>query len=134
MRLKTPANFYIRGQSQSRKSYLPLVRATLRHLEELFNPVPTEIIYCYGIYHKEFEELLQTLLCLALVEGFPDNLCDMVRGHDNSLDLLDGFMSQCSNDQHSSNLFTRGSHHLGISVLYLMQNLFPPGDRSRTTV
>ena len=29
-------------------------------------------------------------------------------------------------------LFTRGSHHRGISVLYLTQNLFPPGKLSHT--
>ncbi len=36
-------------------------------------------------------------------------------------------MSQCSNDPRVADLFTRGSHHRGISVLYLTQNLFPPG-------
>ena len=41
-------------------------------------------------------------------------------------------MSQCSNDQRVVDLFTRGSHHRGISVLYLAQNLFPPGKLSRT--
>ena len=41
-------------------------------------------------------------------------------------------MSQCSNDQRVADLFTRGSHHRGISVLYMTQNLFPPGKLSRT--
>ena len=129
VRFKTPANFYICGQSQSGKSYL--VRSMLRHAEELFNPVPTKIIYCYGIYQKEFEQMLQTVPNLTLVEGFPDNLCEMTRGHDNSLVVLDDLMSQCSNDPRVSDLFTRHSHHLGMSVLYLTQNLFPPGERSR---
>jgi ABC-type proline/glycine betaine transport system ATPase subunit len=75
VRFKTPANFYISGQSQSGKSYL--VRSMLRHAEELFNPVPTKIIYCYGIYQKEFEEMLQSMSNLTLMEGFSDNLCEM---------------------------------------------------------
>ena len=41
-------------------------------------------------------------------------------------------MGECSKDQRVSDLFTRGSHHKGISVLYLTQNLFPPGKLSRT--
>ena len=41
-------------------------------------------------------------------------------------------MSQCSNDTRVSDLFTRGSHHRGISVFFLTQNLFPPGKLSRT--
>ena len=66
------------------------------------------------------------------MEGFPDNLSDMVRGHDHSLVDLDDLMSQCSNDQRVADLFTCGSHQRGISVLYLMQYLFPPGKLSRT--
>ena len=112
VRFKTPANFYICGQSQSGKSYL--VRSMLRHAEELFNPVPTKIIYCYGIYQKEFEQMLQSMPNLTLVEGFPENLCEMTSGHDNSLVVLDDLMSQCSNDPRVSDLFTRDSHHLGI--------------------
>lgn len=123
VQFKTPANFYICGQSLSGKSYL--VRSILHHLEELFHPVTTKVIHIYGEYQKEFEELLSTLSDLALVEGFPENLCDMINGHDNSLVILDDLMSQCTNDQRVSHLFTRSSHHRGISVLYLTQNLFP---------
>ena len=127
VRFKTPANFYISGQTQSGKSHL--TRCMLRHLEELFYPVPTKVIYMYGVYQKEFDELPPNV---ELVEGFPDNLTDMIRGHDHSLIVLDDLMSQCSNDQRVADLFTRGSHHHGISVLYLTQNLFPPGKLSCT--
>ena len=130
VRFKTPANFYICGQSQCGKSHL--VRRLLYHLEELFNPVPTKIVYCYGEYQKEFDELLTTLPNIVLVEGFPDNMYNLTNEHDNSLVVLDDFMSHCSNDQRVSDLFTCGSHHRGISVLYLTQNLFPPGKLSRT--
>ena len=101
----------------------------LRHLEELFYPVPTKIIYCYGEYQKEFDELPFNV---QSVEGFPDNLSEMVHSHNHTLIVLDDLMSQCSNDQRVADLFTRGSHHRGISVLYLTQNLFPPGKLSRT--
>ena len=114
VRFKTPANFYVCGQTQAGKSHL--TRRMLRHLEELFYPVPTKIIYCYGEYQKKFDELPPNV---ELMEGFPDNLNDMVRGHDHSLVVLDDLMSQCSNDQRVDDLFTRGSHHRGISVLYL---------------
>ena len=121
---------FILVESQSGKCYL--VRSMLRHAEELFNTVPTKIIYCYGIYQKEFEQMLQSMPNLTLVGGFPENLCEMTRGHDNSLVVLDDLMSQFSNDPRVSDLFTRDSHQLGMSVLYVTQNLFPPGERSRT--
>ena len=127
---KTPANFYIAGQSQSGKSHL--TRSILYNLEELFHPVPTKVIYCYREYQKEFDELLKTIPNIELVDGFPDDLYSLSDGHKNSLVILDDLMSQCSNDQRMSDLFTRASHHRGISVLYLTQNLFPPGKLSRT--
>ena len=131
VRFKTPANFYVCGQTgqtgQAGKSHL--TRRMLRHLEELFYPVPTKIIYCYGEYQKKIDELPPNV---ELMEGFHDNLNNMVRGHDHSLVVLDDLMLQCSNDQRVADLFMRGSHHRGISVLYLTQNLFPPGELSRT--
>ena len=65
---------------------------------------------------------------MELVEVFyqPINLSDMVCGHDHSLIVLDDLMSQCSSNQRVADLFTRGSHHCGISVLYLTQNFFRP--------
>ena len=113
VRFKVPANFYVSGQSQSGKS--SLVRRLLRHTDELFYPVPTKIIYCYGEYQKEFEELRN----VDLVEGFPSDLDDLTKGHDHSIVVLDDLMSECSKDK-------------GISVFYLTQNLFPPGKLSRT--
>ena len=91
-----------------------MVRRMLRHLEEMFHPVPTKIIYCYGTHQKEFDELPPNV---ELVEGFPDNLTEMTRGHEHSLVVLDDLMSQCSNDQRVADLFTRGSHHNGISAM-----------------
>ena len=98
----------------SQESLILRASCMLRHLEELFYPVPTKIIYCYGEYQKKFDELPPNV---ELMEGFPDNLSDVVRGHDNSLVVLDDLMSQCSNDQRVADLFTRGLHHRGISVL-----------------
>ena len=126
VRFKVPSNFYISGQSQCGKSYL--VRRLLYYLNDLFYPVPSKVIYCYGEYQKEFDELHG----VDFIEGFPEDLNELTRGHEQSLLILDDLMSECSKDQRVSDLFTRGSHHKGISVFYLTQNLFPPGKLSRT--
>ena len=128
VRFKTPANFYICGQSQCGKSYL--VRSMLNHLDELFYPVPSKIIYCYGEYQQMFDEMLQTIPNISFVQGFPNDLYDIASS--NSLIVVDDLMSQCSKDERMSDMFTKGSHHRGISVMYLTQNLFPPGKQSRT--
>ena len=128
VRFETPANFYICGQSQCGKSFL--VRSMLLHRDELFNPVPSKIVYCYGEYQSAFDDLMQKIPNISFVQGFPENLYDMLST--NSLVIVDDLMSQCSQNQSMSDLFTKGSHHRGVSVLYLTQNLFPPGKQSRT--
>ena len=79
VRFKVPSNFYISGQSQCGKSYL--VRRLLYHLNELFHPVPSKVIYCYGEYQKEFDELRG----VEFIEGFPQDLNQLTQGHDQTL-------------------------------------------------
>ena len=74
--------------------------------------------------------MVQTIPNLTFVEGFPENLNDMLCT--NSLVIVDDLMSQCSQNQNMSDLFTKGSHHRGVSVMYLTQNLFPLGRQSQT--
>ena len=92
VRFRTPGNFYICGQSQCGKSYL--VRRILNHLDELFYPVPTKIIYCYGEYQQMFDEMMQTIRNISFVQRFPSDLYDIARS--NSLIVVDDLMSQCS--------------------------------------
>ena len=82
VRFKLPANFFICGQSQSGKSYL--VRSLLCHLKELFDPVPTKIIYCYREYQVAFDDMGRTISNIDFVEGFPHNLHDMLVNDKNS--------------------------------------------------
>jgi hypothetical protein len=130
VRFKTPENFYICGQSQSGKSYL--VRSLLNHLNYLFDPVPSKIVYCYGEYQHLFDDMAQTIPNIDFIEGFPTNLYNILESHRKSLVIIDDLMSECSKDQRISDFFTKGSHHRGISVMYLTQNLFPPGRQPRT--
>lgn len=53
--------------------------------ERTVSPVPTKIIYSYREYQKEFDELSD----IELIEGFPNDLCELTDGHDNSFIVLD---------------------------------------------
>ena len=128
VRFKVPANFYISGQSQSGKSYL--VRKLLHYLNELFHPVPTKVIYCYGEYQKEFDELYG----VDFVEGFPEDLNQLTRGHEQTLLILDDLMSECSKDQRVSDLFTRGSHQKAFPYFTLHKIYFLRGNYREPSV
>ena len=44
--------------------------------------------------------------------------------------MFDDLMTEAKCDQRIADLFTNGSHHRNISVVYLTQNLFPQGKAS----
>ena len=67
---------FLCGPSQSGKSHL--VRSMLHHMEDLFCPVPTRVIYCYGEYQKEFDGMSN----IELVEGFPNDLYALTSDHE----------------------------------------------------
>ena len=46
--------------------------------------------------------------------------------------ILDDLMAECSNDKNVLDLFTKHSHHLNITVLYLCQDMFPPGKYAKS--
>ena len=48
-----------------------MVRRMPHHLSEMFHSVSTKVIYCYGEYQKEFDELFPYV---QLVEGFPSDV------------------------------------------------------------
>ena len=79
----------------------------LCHLKELFDPVPSKIIYCYGEYEVAFDDMRRTISNIDFVEGFPDNLHDMLVNDKNSLIIMDDLMFECSKDQRMSELLTK---------------------------
>ena len=46
--------------------------------------------------------------------------------------MLDDLMEESGNNKHVLELFTKDSHYRRITVIYLIQYLFPPGKHSKT--
>jgi hypothetical protein len=46
--------------------------------------------------------------------------------------IIDDMMEEAANSSTVANLFTRGSHHQNMSIILLMQNLFPKGKQMTT--
>lgn len=55
----------------------------------------------------------------TFVEGLPTDFKEYFEKH--TLFMIDDIM-QSSNDKRLSDLFTRGSHHLNLSVIFITQN------------
>ena len=90
----------------------------------MIDPPPEQIWYCYG----EFQPLFRQYPQIVFHEGLPD--ISKLDGRKRILLIIDDLMSE-TNDT-VANLFTKGSHHRNVSVLYLTQNLFHKNKHART--
>ena len=94
------------------------------YVDSMIEPPPTKIVYCYGEYQQLFRQYPQ----VYFREGLPD--MNNFDGREPVLLVVDDLMHETN--ETVANLFTKGSHHRNVSVLFLVQNLFPKNKFART--
>ena len=67
------------------------------------------------------------------MHGIPDYLNSprFINPGKQNLIIFDDLMTEAKCDQRIADLFTKGSHHRNISIVYLTQNVFPQGKACR---
>jgi len=90
----------------------------------IISPSPTKIVYFYGEYQQLFNQYPHT----EFHQGLP-NIEDF-DGKEPTLVIIDDLMQETN--ETVANMFTKGSHHKNISVVFLAQNLFPKKKFART--
>lgn len=121
--LKCPFTFVISGPTGCGKSVF--VRDLLKLRREMFSPVPDKFVWFYGIYQPLYDEISD----VTFVEGLPTNYREYLGV--NTCFVIDDLMSEGAGDKRLTHLFTRGSHHLNLSVIFITQNFFHKGKEMR---
>ena len=89
--------------------------------------------YCYGrVWQPRFDTIKKHEVCFH--QGVPD-VTELQRWFGQTQGgvlVLHDLMEEPSNDKHVLDLVTKESHHRGITVFYLCQDLFPPGRFAKT--
>lgn len=109
-------------------------RKLLENRDEMIEPNISEIIWCYGVVSPQLAELKQRFPNLIRMhKGLPDmdRLSSSGGSKTNRLIVLDDLMNETKGST-VSNLFTKGAHHLNISVIYITQNMFFQKGEMRT--
>lgn len=122
-KLLHPFTMVIAGPTGCGKTYF--VRDLIEHKSEMFSIVPDKIVWFYGIHQSLYEEMSD----VTFIEGLPTKYRDYLGAH--TLFIIDDLMSECGNDKRLTHLFTRGSHHLNLSVIFITQNFFHKGKEIR---
>jgi len=120
--LRHPFTAIVAGPTSCGKTHF--VFRLIDNVSQMIDPPPSKIVYCYG----EYQQLFCNYPRVIFHQGLPD-LNDF-DGREPTLLVIDDLMAET--DQTIVNLFTKGSHHRNISVLYLAQNLFPKNKFART--
>ena len=95
---------------------------------DMFKPTPQRIIWCYSKDQPLYQNLADNV---ELVQGTPTDLMTSLDPKVRNLVILDDQMSKVGSDKELGELFTEGSHHLNLSVIYIVQNLFDKGSQHR---
>ena len=106
----------------------------------IFQPPPTRIVWVYSEWQFAYDEVqgMVNAGLLPAVEFVKDatdyaNVYDSLQPTDRNLLILDDQMAETKDDASNfANIFTKGSHHRSITVVFLMQNLFEKGGAMRT--
>ena len=89
------------------------VKRFISHLYEMVTPTPTKIVWSYWEWQPTYQSLLGKV---QFVQGLPDL---PLYSTEPLLLVIDDQMHNV--DQRISTLFTNGSHHRNISVIYIVQ-------------
>jgi hypothetical protein len=122
MKMQHPFTALISGPTGSGKTQFTL--KLIKQSDKLVTPPPQEIVWCYGVYQDAFTELTN----VRFIEGLPD--INEFDGSKRILLVIDDLMHEAN--EKVAQIFTKGSHHKNISILFLTQNIFHSSKHNRT--
>ena len=94
---------------------------------EVFKDCINRVIWCYGIFQPLLYNDLKS-------RGFIpyDGIIKDEELQTNDIVVLDDLMEESKNSKDVTNMYTRTAHHKKCFIIFITQNLFPPGKEFRT--
>lgn len=122
MVFKHPFTAVIAGPTGCGKTQLTL--KLIDNCKSIITPQPQNVMWCYGIYQSAFNGQKNIYFNQGLpdIKTFDPNIRNLL--------IIDDLMHEA--DESVAQIFTKGSHHYNISVIFLTQNLFFGSKHMRT--
>ena len=128
-RLKHPFGAVFAGPTCCGKTFL--LRKILERGDEIINVNFDRILWCHGMVQSAHDEMMQTIDNIEFIEGLPCDLETKIDPSQKTLVVIDDLMSELANDKRLANLFTKGIHHMNLSCVFIVQNMFCHGKELR---
>ena len=131
--MKKSTTMCISGPSRSGKT--TFIKKLLFNLEEMYvaGEAPKRIMYCYTVEQPMYSEMKEHIPHIVFHKGLPslEDITEMIDGSHNMI-ILDDMVTKLQKSEEILDMFTLGSHHHQISIIYLTQNIFYQGRHGRT--
>ena len=130
---ESPSTFSISGTTGSGKT--TWLCKLLKDKEILFpHSVTDKILYCYGVWQDLFNEMESSISNIIFHEGLPSvsTIEELTNTKKHNIIVLDDLMMEVVKNVEMELLFTRGSHHKNLTIIYINQNMFCQGKHART--
>lgn len=124
--INSPARFFLSGPSSCGKT--TWCAELVKNADTMIKPPPQQIIWCYSIWQRLYDELLQTHPNIQFHEGMVDFENLRESSETSKLLILDDMMNVIS-EKNLSDTFCKISHHCNCTVVFMSQNLFHKGSR-----
>ena len=130
--LHHPFTAIVAGMTGSGKTVW--VQKLLEHASQVVRPPPQRIVWSYSQWQPAYDQMLNTVNAIEFVKGIPHGLDEdwFFDPKINNVIVIDDQMAEISNDKRILDLFTKGSHHRNLSVIFLSQNVYFQGKIMRT--
>lgn len=128
--LRHPFTAMIAGPTSSGKTVL--TRSILENYKHVtsIKSSPLKVIYCYSIWQDMFEQGIPGT-DIVYNEGLVSE--EDIKSIKPDIVVVDDLMTELADSPALSSLFTKKSHHLNFSVIFIVQNVFHQGKYMRDT-
>ena len=128
LQFNSPFTMMVAGPSGGAKTVL--VRRILKNHRLLIAPHNStlSVIWAYGQWQATYNEPVENVR-IQYVDGLPSQVM-LQESHPNVI-IIDDLMNELADNVRMGNLFTKGSHHMNINVIFISQNLYHKGKQMR---
>lgn len=121
--MKHPFTCIVSGPTGCGKT--TLVRAIIQ--EKVIEPAPRNILWLYAAD----QPLYKGMKGVNFHKGIPEDIEDRFNPKTNNLLIIDDLMTECHSDERMTRLFSVGSSHNNLSIIFIVHNLFHHGKEMR---
>ncbi len=121
--MKHPFTCIASGPTGSGKT--TLVKAIIQ--DKIIEPAPRNILWLYAAD----QPLYKGMTGVNFHRGIPEDIEHRFNPKTNNLLIIDDLMTECHSDERMTRLFSVGSSHNNLSIIFIVHNLFHQGKEMR---